>query len=170
MPPAGIRHSVSGADYGTVRAAAFMGLALCSRREGNQPGSSAPPQPGTSTSADGQLHGLCHQHLCPSFRFRDAMLCCCMGLSRRSLFGLVGNLLLQVHWQMRVQERVILWAMSDWRGVQCTGGKYLCAMTASHFQDAHEQALPDSLTGSDFLAAGNLHVDSATSVLPTTRS
>lgn len=29
----GIRHSVGGADYGTVRAAAFMGLALISARE-----------------------------------------------------------------------------------------------------------------------------------------
>ena len=175
---AGIRHSVGGADYGSVRAAAFMGLALCSRRGGGLPGGGAPPTPPPSTSPGGPAAAsappggtaACSSPSAPGplVSVSNCMLCHCAGLSRRSPSSLGRGSFVNKSIG-RVQGRVVRSAMRGWRGIRCAGGGYLCAMTASQFQDAHEQALPDSLTGSDFLAAGHLHLDSATSVLPTTR-
>lgn len=47
--------------------------------------------------------------------------------------------------------------------------RYLSSMSVSYFQAEHEAALPDCLTGAEFLAAGHAHLDDATTILPDRR-
>lgn len=166
---AGIRHSVGGVDYSTVRAAAFMGLALMSAREaaahGRPPSLDGRPAEAAKVPLIGGFLGSKQKERC----------------SRLWLWCMFGNMLLVSSQALWCQ----CWpAMSDMHlcmtcsasrqliGIDsyCAGGGYVCAIAPSLFEQAHAELLPEVMTGADFLAAHGRHLDTATVVHPESRS
>lgn len=146
---AGIRHSVGGADYGTVRAAAFMGLALMSARE-----AAAHPRP---PSLDGRLPGPADIPLIGGNRAAAAS----------SFQNSNAHCVIRCRLQFKA-EYCVCWQPLKLL-ISTAGGGYVCAVAPSLFEQAHSDALPAALSGADFLAAHGRHLDAATTVQPDTR-
>ena len=160
---------MGGADYGTVRAAAFMGLALMSTRE-----AAAHPRP---PSLDGRPPGPAAIPLigAPPLTASAGSSQEATGAASRARRVWCAALLLDIEYVVVAHTAAShlnssSCRQSSKRPVRTAGGGYVCAVAPSLFEQAHSGALPASLSGADFLAAHGRHLDSATTVQPDTRS
>ena len=124
---------MGGADYGTVRAAAFMGLRIL------------------STAA--KRAGSCNEESHAGLSAQD-------GSKSEDLIGA----------QHYVNSLQSVGSMVCYDALSVAPGRgYLANVEPSRYYRDFDQALPDSMTGQDFLAEYGSHVDAATTVEPTVR-
>lgn len=144
----GIRHSVGGADYGSVRVGTFMGLAICSRL------ASAALQRDNSLT----LLGRSGQQTIKGAA-QDLAALAAAGAAAAKGMAVPGS---------SSGEGGGIGSSSSSGSSRPFGG-YLANISPSQYMELFEEQLPAALTGAEFLERFGPHLDSVTRVEPGTK-